>query len=58
MLMGQNVVVGDSNRVRANTFGGMYDTGETTTAVRFIFGSGDISANTVGFITVYKQVIA
>jgi len=58
MLMGQNVVVGDSNRVRANTFGGMYDTGETTTAVRFLFGSGDISANTVGFVTVYKQVIA
>jgi len=58
MLMGQNVVVGDNNRLRANTFGGMYNTAEATTTIRFIFGSGNISANTAGFINVYKQIIA
>ena len=61
MFMGQNLVVGDSNRVRMNHFGGMSeqsDTAEATTAVRFIFESGNIQASTSSFITVYKQIIA
>jgi len=58
MLMGQNVVVGDNNRLRANTFGGMYNTAEATTTIRFIFGSGNIQASTSSFISVYKQIIA
>ena len=61
MFMGQNMVVGDSNRVRMNHFGGMSeqsDTAEVTTAIRFIFGSGNIQASTSSFITVYKQIIA
>ena len=56
---GQNVTMGDSgNGVRTNTFGGFYNTAEDTDAVKFMFGSGDITASTVGFITLYKQVIA
>jgi len=59
MMVGQNVVVGDSNRVRANTFGGMYDDGDAAyNAIRFIAESGNISANTKGFISLYKQIIS
>jgi len=58
-VVGENVTVGDSsNRVRANVFGGFYNSAEDTDAVRFIFESGNITASTVGFITMYKQVIA
>jgi len=58
-IVGENVTVGDSsNRVRANVFGGFYNSAEATTGLRFIFESGDISASSAGFITVYKQVIA
>ena len=58
-VVGENVTVGDSsNRVRANVFGGFYNSAEDTDAVRFLFQSGDITASTVGFITMYKQVIA
>jgi hypothetical protein len=55
---GQCVVMGESNRVRMNHYGGFYDTAEDTDAVRFMFGSGNITATTVGFISQYKQVIA
>ena len=61
MFMGQNMVVGDNNRVRMNHFGGMSeqsDTAEATTAIRFIFESGNIQASASSFITVYKQIIA
>ena len=59
MMVGQNVVVGDSDRVRANTFGGLYDGGDAAyNAIRFIAQSGNISASTKSFISVYKQIIA
>ena len=58
-VVGENVTVGDSsNRVRANVFGGFHNSAEAITGLRFIFQSGDISASSAGFITVYKQVIA
>ena len=58
-VTGQCIVNGDgSSRVRTNTFGGMYDTAEDTDAVRFLFESGDISATTVGYFSLYKQIIA
>ena len=59
MIVGQNVVVGDNNRVRANTYGGLYDAGDAAyNAIRFIAQSGNISASTKSFISVYKQIIA
>jgi len=59
MIVGQNVVVGDSNRVRANTYGGLYDDDDAAyNAIRFIAQSGNISASDKSFISVYKQIIA
>ena len=57
-VTGQSVTMGDSDRVRMNSFGGFYDTAEDTDAVRILFESGNITASTVGYISLYKQVIA
>lgn len=56
--IGNNVTMGDTNRVRNNVYGGFYDTAEDTDAVRFKFESGNISGSSVAFITMYKQVIS
>ena len=58
-VTGQSVTYGDStNGIRMNSFGGFYTTAEDTDAVRLQFESGDITATTVGYISLYKQVIA
>jgi hypothetical protein len=58
-VTGQSVTYGDStNGIRMNSFGGFYTTAEDTDAVRLQFETGNITATTVGYISLYKQVIA
>jgi len=59
MCNGQNAQMGDNaNGLRNNVFSSVMWNASQTNAIRFIFASGNISANTNGYISLYKQIIA